>query len=82
MYEAAGQREEPSEYSTKLCGMELKMYSRSYNKGNLASILFDGKECAVNGRGINIVVYDKSNRRICDSVAFDTFLPVIKCSRK
>lgn len=81
-YEAAGQREEPSEYSTKFCGMELKMYSRSYNKGNLASILIEGKECAVNGRGINIVVYDKLNRQICDSVAFDTFLPIVKCSRK
>lgn len=82
IYEVAGQREDPSEYCTTFDGIEVKMYSKSYNKGNLASILFDGKECAVNGRGINIVVYDKLNRQICDSVAFDTFLPVIKCSRK
>ena len=38
----------------------------------MCSILINGKEYAVNSRGLNIVVYDNINKCVVDSICFDT----------
>lgn len=45
-----------------------------------ASVTIDGKEYAVNRRGMNIVVYDKETQKVVDSVCFDTYSD-LACSR-
>lgn len=47
--------------------------SAGYLCGNYASIIFDGTEYSKNGRGLNIVIYDKVRDEVVDSVCFDTF---------
>lgn len=47
--------------------------SSGYYTGSECSIKVNGNEYAINGRGINIVVYDKSKRKVVDSVCFDTY---------
>lgn len=47
--------------------------SAGYLCGNVASIQIEGKEYALNKRGLNIAVYDKKNKIVLDSVSFDTY---------
>ena len=46
--------------------------SGGFNFGNRASILIDDAEKAVNGRGINIVVYNYEKDEVLDRTSFDT----------
>ena len=39
----------------------------------MAHVIIGGKETAVNGRGLNIVVYDVKNHKVVDSVAIDSY---------
>lgn len=44
-------------------------------------VLIDGKNYALNRRGLNIVVYDKSEEAVLDVAAFDTYLPeAVRCT--
>lgn len=56
----------------------VKMISQGYNAAPVTnssvSINIDGFECAVNKRGLNIVVWDCIKDYAVDSVCFDTFL--------
>jgi hypothetical protein len=64
------------EYSFSLNELEIKIVSRGYyvkNTTPLSSITINGKEYSQNRIGLNIVVYDKTDKRIVDSVNFDTF---------
>lgn len=73
---------------TEETGTKIKISGRFRNKNNSyeitssgnktegvinSSIILDGKEQAVNSRGLNIVVYDAVLHRVIDSVAFDTY---------
>ena len=66
-----------------LCdGHTIEMASVAYTKGSLARILIDGKDYAVNCRGLNIVVFDLDMNRLIDTVGFDTYLKNNPCYRK
>lgn len=41
--------------------------------GCIASIIIDGKEYAINSRGLNFVVYDNQKKTVIDKITFDTF---------
>lgn len=41
--------------------------------GSSSSMTLDEKECSLNRRGLNIVVYNTARRQILDSVNFDTY---------
>ena len=45
--------------------------SAGTDSGDSCSILLDGTEYARNRRGLNIVVYDNSCKKVIDSVCFD-----------
>ena len=55
-------------------GTPFSLESGGYKASNHASVCVDGKEYSVNGRGLNIVVYDNLDHKVIDSAAFDTFL--------
>lgn len=68
-------------YSDSIGGEKVVITSAGYLCGNTASILINGTECAVNGRGINIVLVDTTTGGVLDSVAFDTCDTGV-CTRK
>lgn len=49
-----------------------EIMSSTQDTGNSCSIKVDGKEYALNKRGINIVVYDQEMCTVVDAIAFDT----------
>lgn len=59
-------------YSGTSGNIPFYLESAGYFSGAKASIIVNGIEYAVNGRGINIVVYDDEKNMLYDSVRFDT----------
>jgi hypothetical protein len=51
-----------------------KLESAGYDDGNNAQIVINNVDYSKNGRGMNFVVYDKEERKVIDSVAFDTYM--------
>ncbi len=80
IYEYVGD-DELSEYEDMIEAFNIKVQSGTLESGDIASIMLNGTEYAVNGRGINIVIFDNDRQRVLDSVAFDTHISEIPCSR-
>ena len=60
---------------------EYEIESAGSNTGEpIASIKIEGKEYAINQRGMNFVVYDEKNHEVVDRVCFDTY-DGLWCSR-
>jgi hypothetical protein len=74
-HEALGAAEEPLFWAGPLAGLPCDIASKPYHAGNLASIKLGGIDYAVNERGLNIVVVDKSTKHVFDAACFDTHLP-------
>lgn len=55
--------------------------SGAYENGNTCSIKVAGTEYAKARRGLNIVVYNLVNKKVVDSVCFDTYKSTCKASR-
>ncbi len=81
IFEQLGTDESPVIYDAAFGKHTVHAESRVYHNGNLAIININGKDYAVNNRGLNIVVYDKVNRKPVDSVCFDTHISDFTCSR-
>lgn len=60
-------------YDVNIDNNNISLLSAGYDCGNTCSVKIDGVEYAVNGRGLNIVIYDKQNGYVIDSVCIDTF---------
>lgn len=60
-------------HTLKIGEEDIAVSSSGYYHDNRASILLNGQEMAVNGRGINIVLYDKEAKVVLDSVCIDTY---------
>jgi hypothetical protein len=68
----------------KLYGMDICLESHAWRgKGgkNFASIVLNGKNYAVNRRGVNIVIFDVERDILIDSVCFDWHSAVCVCTR-
>lgn len=61
------------EYQFEVNGETVDLRSAGYRVGNQASVTINGRDYAVNERGLNIVVYDKKMEKVIDSVSFDTY---------
>ncbi len=59
----------------------ISVKSSPYTNENIAKIVIDGTDYAVNKRGVNIVVYNKRENKVLDSVCFDTHSPGLECLR-
>ena len=54
-------------------GTNITIQSMPFYAGAMARIVIDGRDYAINKRGLNVVVYNNELRRVMDSVAFDTY---------
>ena len=55
-------------------GYNIQVVSAALGVGNLAKIVVNGKDYAVNKRGFNIVAIDKTDGRVCDCAQLDLHL--------
>ena len=62
-------------------GIAVVATSKPLKVGNATAISFNGVGGSVCRRGINIMVYDKTKKCVCDSVCFDTHVKGIDCHR-
>ena len=60
-------------YDGKIDGTTLQVISQNFNADNFSSIRLNDTEYSLNQCGLNIVVYDKANQQLVDSVTFDTY---------
>lgn len=74
--------EESLSYDTVLDGVNLSVFSSIYKKENMARIVLNGIDYAVNSRGLNFVIYDWESGKVIDSVCFDTHISYFTCSRR
>ena len=63
-------------------GLKYHIESAGLPAGIFCSIIINGKQQAVNWRGLNFVVYDNVTKKIVDSVCFDTWAKGMPCYRK
>lgn len=54
-------------------GHKIHIESAGYNVGNNSVIEIDGTDYSVNGRGLNIVIFDKKSQTVADSVCIDFY---------
>ncbi|MBR4696468.1 MAG: hypothetical protein IKO94_10350, partial [Selenomonadaceae bacterium] len=66
-----GERSDYS-YESLYGSFRLEATSQAYQHGNCGDILINGENYAVNLRGVNIVIYDGSRKRVIDSIGFDS----------
>lgn len=69
------------DYTYDLSGHRIVLTSKGWNAGSVASVAIDDSEIAVNGAGINIVVFDPDKELVLDSVCFDTRQENHYCTR-
>lgn len=62
-------------------GIAFEIMSAGKTVGDCSSIILNGVEYSNNGRGLNIVVYDRKKGKVVDSFSIDTFLWLMKVSR-
>lgn len=80
--EKLGEKNECVQETLKLNdSLSVEVISRPYNSGNEAIIRINDINYAINQRGINIVVYDKKDLYMVDSVCFDTHEKLMPCQR-
>ena len=82
IYEKLDEKREDVEYKTLIDGIDIQILSSPYKKMDRASIIVEGKEVAVDQRGLNIVVIDSKKKSVIDSVVFDTWEEKIGITRK
>lgn len=80
-YEKLDEAENAIKYDTIIEKNTIHLISQTFHYGNQAVISINEKDYAINGRGINIVVYNNKSMEVVDSVAFDTYDPQCPASR-
>ena len=73
--------QEVVEYKTNYEGVDIAVTSAPLYKGNTAEIIINGRQYSVQSRGLNFAVYDLEQRRVSDSVGFDTHHYLMKSTR-
>ena len=81
IFEKLGAKDTPVVYDNSFGSSSVFITSRTYNSGNEAIIQINGKNHSVNSRGLNIVVYNKAEKKLVDSVCFDTHDASFACKR-
>lgn len=61
-------------YEENRGGLGIRLTSAGFKTGNRSEIVIDGTDYSRNTRGINIVIYDKNSREVCERITFDTWL--------
>lgn len=69
-------------YQNVIMENDVLVESAALKHGNKSSIEINGHEYSLNGRGLNIVVFDLAKKKLIDSVCFDTHSMGVPCSRR
>lgn len=80
--EQIGKDGETLVFDESICSKPVSLHSAPYGSQPMASIKIDGREWAINKRGLNFVIMDQAGGHVIDSVAFDTFLGDIPATRQ
>ncbi|MBR4694912.1 MAG: glycosyltransferase family 2 protein [Selenomonadaceae bacterium] len=59
-------------YRSIFSPLAIEATSQAWRKGNRGDIRINGENCAVNIRGVNIVIYDVESQCVLDSIGFDS----------
>ena len=81
VYEKLGQDNQPTIYNGQIGSNSVYVTSRVYTNGNEAIIRINDKDYSINSRGLNIVIYNKDEHKLVDSVVFDTHIRTYNCRR-
>ena len=81
IFESLAQQNEGVSYKGIIGKVEIEVRSSPLRDENIAEIILDGMDYALNERGINIVTYDKSLDQVVDSVCLDTHVPQFTLTR-
>ena len=73
VYEFLAPTDSNARYDFVRDGLKVSVFSSPYRAQNRAEIKINGKDYAVNRRGLNFVIYDKKGKKVLDSVCFDTW---------
>lgn len=65
--------DERLEYDFNMDGKSCEIVSAGFSVGNESKIIIDGTDYSKNCRGMNIVIYDKIQQEVVDSINFDTW---------
>lgn len=65
--------DERLEYDFNMDGKSVEIVSAGFSVGNESKIIIDGIDYSNNSRGMNIVIYDKIQQKVVDSICFDTW---------
>lgn len=68
----ANVNEEPINETIMINHHSIEISSNSWRKKNIAQIIVNGVDYAVNIRGINIVIIDRTNGNLVDSIGYDS----------
>ncbi len=68
-------------YSGYVEGLHIFVDSAPFKSGNISKIIINGDDFSLNRRGLNFVIFDKSQNRVVDTVNFDTHLGGYYCTR-
>jgi hypothetical protein len=79
---AADRESALSQSGTLKDGTPFEILSAGYHVGNTCSIVLNDGEYAVRRRGLNFVIYDNEDKKVIDSVAFDTWSAGLEAHRK
>lgn len=79
--EMIGAKNDHMEQDFSIDDIKVKLLSKSFKSGNLASTQINGIEHSVNNRGVNIVTCNAYDHSVIDSVAFDTHTKELTCFR-
>lgn len=60
-------------YNTEIEGIQVSIQSAGYTEGNIGSIQLDGVEYSKNNRGLNIVIYNRKQKQVVDSIFVDLY---------
>ncbi len=71
-----------AEYQDIIKNKNIQLISKSYMNGDIAQIIIDGVDYAINKRGLNIVLLSKRDLKVIDSVCFDTHTREKICYRQ
>ena len=69
-------------YKNTVNNLDIVISSKPFNDGNIGDIIIGGTNYSTDGRGLNIVVFDKDKHKVIDSVCFDLHAYSVPFTRK
>ena len=82
IYENLGKPQESINHAMKLFDISLKIVCNFYSENEILSeIYINNLDYSINSRGFNFAIFEKTSKRLIDSVCFDAHTEIFVCSR-